>query len=191
MLRDFWRMVSQSMRELRSVPGADEHGPWEHGERESGMSYVTKTLLPSEDVLYRAKIHWFVYAPGFLLICAAVFLFNYPLPEDEKVVASILGFFTAVVGVVVLLKSVIVRTTTEMAITTKRVIAKTGFVKRSTVELNHSKLESIAVEQSILGRVFGFGTLVINGTGGGKTHVPNIDAPLQFRRVAMQVADPV
>jgi hypothetical protein len=57
------------------------------------------------------------------------------------------------------------------------------------MELNHSKVESFHVDQSILGRIFGFGTLVVNGTGGGKTPVPNIDSPLEFRREAMQTID--
>jgi hypothetical protein len=60
---------------------------------------------------------------------------------------------------------------------------------RHTVELNHGKVESFNVDQSIFGRIFDFGTVVVNGTGGGKTPIPNIDAPLDFRRRAMETID--
>ena len=64
-----------------------------------------------------------------------------------------------------------------------------GFIRRNTIELNHSKVESINVHQGIFGRIFDFGTLVINGTGGGKTPIPSIDSPLDFRKNAMQAID--
>ena len=88
-----------------------------------------------------------------------------------------------------LIQAFITKVSTELAITTKRVIAKVGFIRRSTIELNHSKVESITVDQSILGRILDFGTLVINGTGGGKTPIPTVDSPLEFRRNAMQAID--
>jgi uncharacterized membrane protein YdbT with pleckstrin-like domain len=69
------------------------------------------------------------------------------------------------------------------------VIAKFGFIKRTTIELNHSKVESFHVEQGVFGRIFGFGTLHINGTGGGITPVPGIADPLGFRRKAMEAID--
>ncbi len=90
---------------------------------------------------------------------------------------------------VFVVESVIHKLTAELAITSKRAIAKIGFIRRHTVELNHSKVESFNVDQSLLGRMLGYGTVVINGTGGGKTSISNIDAPLDFRREAMQTID--
>ena len=60
---------------------------------------------------------------------------------------------------------------------------------RDTTELNHSKVESFTVHQPILGRIFGFGTLTINGTGGIAIPIPDVDDPLQFRKKAMQIID--
>ncbi len=154
------------------------------------MSYVDKHLLPNEVVLHRAKLHWSIYAPGLILIAIAAFLFAKEPIVGGEFPDHIFSIVFIVFGFLALLKAIIVRMSTEMAITSKRVIAKTGFVIRSSVELNHSKLESICVEQSILGRLLGFGTLILNGTGGGKTPVPNINAPLQFRSAAMRAADP-
>ena len=72
--------------------------------------------------------------------------------------------------------------TTEFVITNKRVIAKIGIVKRTTIELNHAQVESLGVEQGIFDRMLGFGTISITGTGGAKTFIPNIKNPLDFRR---------
>lgn len=94
-----------------------------------------------------------------------------------------------VLAITDLIKAFIFKISTELAITSKRVIAKVGFISRSTVELSHRKIESFNVDQSIYGRIFGFGTIVVCGTGGGKTPIPNIDDPLEFRRQAMKVAD--
>ena len=70
----------------------------------------------------------------------------------------------------------------EFAITNKRVIIKTGLISRRTVELNLSKIESVNVDQSILGRILGYGSLQIVGTGGTKEIFPNINKPLTFRK---------
>ena len=72
--------------------------------------------------------------------------------------------------------------TDEFAITNKRVIVKTGLIRRRTVELNLTKIESVNVNQSILGRILGFGSIQIVGTGGTKETFPKIKKPLQFRK---------
>ncbi|CAI1715215.1 Bacterial membrane flanked domain [Serratia quinivorans] len=82
-----------------------------------------------------------------------------------------------------LLNVVIKIITTELALTNKRIIAKFGFIRRSTVELRLEKVESIGVDQSILGRILGYGTIVVKGTGGTATPIPSISKPLEFRRV--------
>ena len=72
--------------------------------------------------------------------------------------------------------------TDEFAITNKRVIIKTGLISRKTFEMNHSKIESVNVEQSILGRILGYGTIRIVGSGGTKEEFPNIRKPIEFRK---------
>jgi uncharacterized membrane protein YdbT with pleckstrin-like domain len=74
------------------------------------------------------------------------------------------------------------RYTDEFAITNKRVIIKTGLVSRKTVELNLSKIESVNVDQTIMGRIFGFGTITIIGIGGTREPFVNIRKPLEFRK---------
>ncbi|MCX7144084.1 MAG: PH domain-containing protein [Proteobacteria bacterium] len=77
--------------------------------------------------------------------------------------------------------------TSEFAITNKRIIIKVGFISRKTVELNLSKLESVNVEQSILGRILDYGTITVIGTGGTKEPFSNIISPLEFRKQFQQV----
>jgi uncharacterized membrane protein YdbT with pleckstrin-like domain len=74
------------------------------------------------------------------------------------------------------------RWTDEFAITNKRVIIKTGLIRIRTIELNLTKIESVNVVQSVLGRILGFGSIQIVGTGGTKEIFPNITKPLKFRK---------
>jgi uncharacterized membrane protein YdbT with pleckstrin-like domain len=78
---------------------------------------------------------------------------------------------------------------TELAITTKRVIVKVGFIRRSTVEININKVESIQVDQAILGRMFNFGTLVIAGAGTPQAPVAGISAPMEFRKAFIEAQE--
>jgi uncharacterized membrane protein YdbT with pleckstrin-like domain len=81
--------------------------------------------------------------------------------------------------------------TTEFAVTDKRIIAKTGLLRRRSLELLLSKVESIGVNQPIMGRIFNYGTIVVVGTGGTKEGFPNIVAPMDFRkRINAQIAGP-
>ena len=87
------------------------------------------------------------------------------------------------IGLLFLLAAWIDSITTELAVTTKRVISKRGLISRKTVELNLAKVEAIGVNQSILGRILGYGTVTVVGTGGTKEPFLYIASPLEFRRV--------
>ncbi len=78
---------------------------------------------------------------------------------------------------------------TELAVTTKRLIVKHGFIRRSTIEININKVESIQVNQSLMGRMLGFGTLVIAGTGASHAPIDGIAEPLAFRRAFVEAQD--
>jgi|TARA_B100001964_G_C13869315_1_gene437950 uncharacterized membrane protein YdbT with pleckstrin-like domain len=149
------------------------------------MNYVENNLMRDEKVVYKASIHWFIFVPGIVLFVISIILFG----SGSESGGPIFGLITLIIAIISLIKALILKTTTELAITTKRVIAKVGLIRRNTVELNHSKVESFNIDQSIFGRIFGFGTLVVNGTGGGKTPIPSIDDPLEFRRNAMETID--
>jgi len=150
------------------------------------MSYVDSNLMSGESVIYKAKIHWFVFLPGTILTSIGLLLIAGSKQGDgSNVFAAIFLLF----GFVSLFKAFIERISTELAVTSKRIIAKQGLIRRNTIELNHSKVESFHIDQGIIGRIFDFGTIVINGTGGGKSPIPNIDSPMNFRRNAMETID--
>jgi len=150
------------------------------------MGYVETNILPGEEIVYKASIHWFVFVPGAFLLFIGI---NLSSLDVEGGTGPVFGIIAIIIALFSLVRAAITRITTELAITSKRVIAKVGLVRRNTVELNHGKVESFNIDQSIFGRIFGFGTVIVNGTGGGKTPIPNIKSPLQFRREAMQTID--
>src|SRR5262245_51100037 len=93
------------------------------------------------------------------------------------------------VGLVLLVMAYVKYKTTELAITSKRVIAKFGFISRRTVEININKVESVQVDQGILGRIFNYGTLVISGAGDPQAPIPGISEPMAFRRAFIEAQD--
>jgi len=88
------------------------------------------------------------------------------------------------------LRPLIHRATSEYAITNKRVIIKVGLISRRTLEMNLSKIESVNVNQSILARLLGYGSIVVIGTGGTREIFHNIAEPLVFRRKFQELSNP-
>jgi len=148
------------------------------------MSYIEKNLMLGEQIEYRAKLHWLVFLLPILLFIAAIWLFS--LGGN---IAKFLAVFLIVAVLVTGLIAVIERRSSEFAVTNKRVLIKTGLIRRHSLETLLSKIESIGVAQSILGRILGFGTIVISGTGGSKEPFHKIADPMMFRRrVQEQIA---
>ena len=79
------------------------------------------------------------------------------------------------------------RATSEFAITTKRVIIKEGLIARRTLEMNLSKIETVNVDQSIMGRILNYGSITIIGTGGTHEVFHNIAHPIQFRKAFQEI----
>ena len=86
------------------------------------------------------------------------------------------------IGIVFLLIAFINVWTTELAITNRRIIAKTGLIRRNTIELKVTRVESLGVDQGILGRIFNFGSIIVKGIGGSNAPIPYIAKPLEFRQ---------
>ena len=93
------------------------------------------------------------------------------------------------VGLLLWLSAWLKYRSTELAVTNKRVITKTGLIQRNTTEMFLEKVESIQVDQGILGRICDFGSITISGTGGDKSPVNNVSQPLEFRRAFMTAVD--
>lgn len=142
------------------------------------MGYVEEHLLAGERVRYRAHLHKLIYVlPGLFTL---VFTLGAVWAYLADLVWPALALF--VVGCIPLLITHIKYVTSEFAVTDKRVIIKVGWIRRRTLETMLSKVEAIGVDQGIFGRMLGFGTITITGTGGTKEQFADIAHPLEFRR---------
>lgn len=143
------------------------------------MSYVDSQLLPNEAILYRARLHRSLYTVSFVFgvmaLVAVIFAVGQP---SVWWVALALGVVTALTFVSAWFRS----SSSEFAVTDKRVIIKVGLVRRRTLETMLGKVEGVGVDQSLTGRMLGFGTIVVTGTGGTKEEFDRIANPLEFRR---------
>ncbi len=146
------------------------------------MGYVERHLLPDERVLYKTRLHWILYAKAALLtlvgIALAVVLAQ--LVADPPWLWY-LGAAVAVVGALWWLVRWIELRTSEFAVTSMRLIFKVGLVARYTTELLLTKVESISVTQTLLGRVLNYGDLVVTGTGGAREVFARVHDPVGFR----------
>lgn len=146
------------------------------------MSYIRDNLVRGEIVKYETKLHWIQYVNYI-----AMWLLGSPLIFSAS---STFGrLMTALLLTLPFLVPIIRSYVTEMAVTNKRIIIKTGLIMRRTLELKHSKLESLSVDQGILGRVLGYGSVKISGTGSTLEVFRGIEDPLEFRRQVNQIGD--
>jgi len=145
-------------------------------------SYVDSVIGSGEQVLYRATIalatYWLSFLVGGLLLLPGVVLIFAPGAPGVSGPAM----FMFLLGAALVGKPFLDRATTELVITNRRIIAKIGLISRRTIELNLSKIESIRVDQGLLGRMLDFGNIVVVGTGGSREPIPRISHPLEFRR---------
>lgn len=141
--------------------------------------YIEDILQPNEKLVYSTTIHWMVYLPGIVLWIAAVAIYVYGAQHSPAF--QLLALAVALIAAISTFRAWFHRWTTEIDVTDLRVVYKRGFIRRHTVEMNMDKIESVDVDQSILGRIFDFGDIVVRGTGHGIEPLHNIQAPLQFR----------
>jgi membrane protein YdbS with pleckstrin-like domain len=156
-------------------------------------SYVDSVLADGERIVYRAHIsHWkffLSYLLGALFVAAAVAAYanGSAYNMDSPVIALVL----LVVGVVIVLSAAIRRSTTELVLTNRRIITKRGLVARNTVEMNLNKVESLHVDQSLMGRLFNYGDVTVVGTGASLEPLRGISSPLELRKNLGAVAEGV
>ena len=149
------------------------------------MRYVRRVLQPGETIVYSTKLHWLVYVNAILLGVVCIILIGAAIATNDNQNLSLALFIAAIIfGLLALsawLRGFLRRATTELAVTDHRVIYKSGLLSRHTIEMNRDKVESVDVDQSLLGRIFGYGTVVVRGTGGSLEPIRNIGDPLTFR----------
>ena len=148
------------------------------------MAYVDQNLISGETVHYRTGLHWIVLVTP---IIVASFL----------ALMSLFAFFgSVVIGLALLLIAGLIvaagflsRSSSEFAVTNKRVILKAGLIRRRSLELLLTKIESIGVNQGLLGRALGYGTIVVRGTGGTAEPFTTVRHALELRRQVQEQID--
>jgi uncharacterized membrane protein YdbT with pleckstrin-like domain len=133
------------------------------------MSYIDDSLVAGEVLVHRARMSW--WSQAWLILLGLVTLIAFGL------------------GLVFLIWAAINVRSTEIAITNRRVIAKTGFIRRHTVEINLDKIEALKVEQGLMGRVLNYGTIFMSGAGTSVAPMRDIADPLVFRRKFMEATN--
>lgn len=138
--------------------------------------YIAKSLTGGESLIYQGRVSVWSLLPLMLLGTAFVLM-----AVGQQELAWLIWF-----GIYFFVLAAIRYFTTELGITNKRVIAKTGLIKRDTIEINIHKIESIRVNQGILGRILNYGSIVIAGAGNPYAPIPGISNPLNFRKACLE-----
>jgi uncharacterized membrane protein YdbT with pleckstrin-like domain len=166
------------------------------------MGYVDRNLVAGETLLYRTRHHWLVLlgpsfggllllVPGIALLVEAIatrdtagLAVGSATISPKMLVAC--GAVLVVAAVMAFSYGVAKRNATEMAVTNRRVLIKTGMTSRRTLDLMLSRVESIGVEETTMGRMLGYGSVVVRGTGGTPEPFLMIAHPQEFRRAVQE-----
>jgi len=153
------------------------------------VGYVESSLLPNETVVHRARVHGIVLVAP--IISLTIWLLGAAIAAAAGVAfLAVIAGLLAAISLLSLLSAVVRRSSTELAVTNKRVIAKVGVLSRRTLEMNISKIENVGVEQGLFARMAGYGTVLVIGTGGTREAFATIGAPMAFRAaVQTQMSD--
>lgn len=138
------------------------------------MPYIDDNLSPDERVRYKAKVHWSIFIrPAIFFIIGASLLFT-EVPGLGAIILIISTYF--------IVSRFVYAKTTELSLTNKRVVAKTGLMRRSTIEQRLEMVDNIGVHQGLLERIFNAGSVRVTGAGASQTPILGIEDPLKFRR---------
>lgn len=159
------------------------------------MKYIEENLLKDEKIIYATRPHWIVFARAGLTFFFCLFffaiapdMFAFAITKHftgNGIIALVLFILSLAWG----LQAYIYYQTSEFGVTNKRVLAKIGWIQRSSLEIMLTKVEGVFVDQSVMGRIFNFGIITIIGTGGTRDAIPFIPDPLHFRKNVQQQID--
>lgn len=184
---------------------------WKMVKQRRASKYLSKSLLSSEKIMHQAQTHWFFYidfgAVLVVIFSSYLLIFNPAFVSENMPTVSLwlpkiiskemlefsvwyLGIIALLfIGLMMLWEAFVTGQTTELAVTSKRILFKSGLLNRTVIEVKLRRFESITISQNPLGLILGYGTITITGMGGIKISVPNIVAPFRLRRILWQVLD--
>lgn len=143
------------------------------------MSYAEKSLASDEFVVYKTSLHWIIFSRWVVLAILLIFI-------SSIINIVSLGLVLSLIPLIGLIASFIEYSTSEFAVINKRIMVKIGWIKRISLEMYLDKVESILVNQGILGRILNYGTIIIIGVGGTREPFKNVENPLELRKKILE-----
>jgi uncharacterized membrane protein YdbT with pleckstrin-like domain len=147
------------------------------------VAYVNSVLQPGETVKIIGRMHWTIFIRSLLFGAVGAALLMYGEQEATRIgqIVAYAGWLVLAIAAVLFLAAWFKRSTSELSVTTHRVVYKRGFIWRHTAEMNMDKVETVNVEQSIMGRILGYGSIHVMGTGQGIESLHGIGSPIAVR----------
>ena len=139
------------------------------------MSYIQNNLQAGEEIKYKADIHWYIFAYPVILLLLSVFF-----SSAQTGFFHYVSLFLLLSGLFQLIKRILLKMDTEYVVTNKKVILKSGILSQDALEFVLNKCEGIRINQSLMGRMLGFGSIVVT-TGGVTNKFDFITNPIKFR----------
>jgi len=152
------------------------------------VGYVERHLLAGERVLYKTRLHWVLFVKPALVVLAGVILMVLLRQVQDPPWLWIFGAAVALIGLVWAFVHYVEVMTSEFAVTTSRLILKVGLISRYTTELLLAKVESIGVQQGLIGRLLNYGDLTVTGTGGAREVFRRVRDPIGFPNHVQQAS---
>jgi uncharacterized membrane protein YdbT with pleckstrin-like domain len=152
------------------------------------VGYVEGHLLAGEHVVYKTRLHWILFLRPALVVVAGIALALVLRPVQDPPWLWMLGAGVTLVGLGWGLVHYVELMTSEFAVTSSRLILKVGLISRYTTELLLTKVETIGVQQGLMGRMLGYGDLTVTGTGGAREVFRRVRDPIGFRNHVQQAS---
>lgn len=141
------------------------------------MGHIERNLMAGEQIVLQVRLHSIIFARAVFILILGIAFFIIVGGEAARAFAAVVIF----AGLVDATSAWVTRITSEFAVTNKRVMIKTGLIRRRTVEMNLQKVESITVDQGLLGRMLNYGDISVTGSGGSRDPFRKIEKPMAFR----------
>jgi uncharacterized membrane protein YdbT with pleckstrin-like domain len=141
------------------------------------MSFIEKNLANNEKIVYKGNLHWWIYMKNVLLIVLGVIIASSAKSDTANSIGGIIVFIALIglVGAYMRSKS------SEFVVTNRRIMLKTGVLKRKLVELQLNRAEGLSVDQGIIGRMLNYGSIIVT-SGGVKEVFSPIAQPYEFKK---------
>lgn len=146
------------------------------------MGYIERNLLPGENLIYRTTLHWGIFLPGCIVSLLGAIGLVYALVQWGAGVLAAAATGLLILGLVFLFRAWVIWHTSEFGVSNQRVIIKMGLLRRRTLEILLHQVEAISITETLMGRLFRFGTVVITGAGGTSECFPSVHDPFAFRQ---------